>query len=110
MQSKASVAMPAPSPISAPEARQVQWHDFVVYIIFAIAMTFVIVASELDLSIGSSAALSALVAALVMAGGYGIVVGVIAGILSGLAVGSLNSFSSRCSKFRHFLRHWVPCN
>ena len=40
--------------------------------IMAIAMTFVIAAGELDLSIGSSAALSALVAALVMTAGYGI--------------------------------------
>ena len=60
--------------------------------IMAIAMTFVIAAGELDLSIGSSAALSALVAALVMKAGYGIAAGVAAGILSGLAVGALNSF------------------
>ncbi len=60
--------------------------------IMAIAMTFVIAAGELDLSIGSSAALSALVAALVMQAGFGLFIGVIAGILSGLAVGALNSF------------------
>lgn len=60
--------------------------------IMAIAMTFVIAAGELDLSIGSSAALSALVAALVMASGYGIFAGVVLGILSGVAVGALNSF------------------
>ncbi len=71
--------------------------------IMAIAMTFVIAAGELDLSIGSSAALSALVAALVMAAGYGIVVGVIAGILSGLAVGALNSFFVTFFKIPSFL-------
>lgn len=60
--------------------------------IMAIAMTFVIAAGELDLSIGSSAALSALVSALVMQAGFGLFIGVIAGILSGLAVGALNSF------------------
>jgi ribose transport system permease protein len=60
--------------------------------IMAIAMTFVIAAGELDLSIGSSAALSGLVSALVMKAGYGLVAGVAAGILSGLAVGALNSF------------------
>jgi ribose transport system permease protein len=60
--------------------------------IMAIAMTFVIAAGELDLSIGSSAALAALVAALVMQAGFGMVAGVTAGLLAGLAVGALNSF------------------
>lgn len=60
--------------------------------IMAIAMTFVIAAGELDLSIGSSAALSALVAALVMKAGYGLVPGVAAGLAAGLAVGALNGF------------------
>ena len=71
--------------------------------IMAIAMTFVIAAGELDLSIGSSAALSALVSALVMSAGYGIVAGVIAGILSGLAVGALNSFFVTFFKIPSFL-------
>jgi ribose transport system permease protein len=71
--------------------------------IMAIAMTFVIAAGELDLSIGSSAALSALVAALVMSAGYGIFAGVIAGILSGLAVGALNSFFVTVFKIPSFL-------
>jgi ribose transport system permease protein len=60
--------------------------------IMAIAMTFVIAAGELDLSIGSSAALAALAAALVMQAGYGMAAAVAAAILSGLAVGALNSF------------------
>jgi ribose transport system permease protein len=60
--------------------------------IMAIAMTFVIAAGELDLSIGSSAALAALVAALVMQAGFGMAAGVTAGLLAGLAVGALNSF------------------
>jgi ribose transport system permease protein len=60
--------------------------------IMAIAMTFVIAAGELDLSIGSSAALAALVAALVIQAGFGMVAGVTAGLLAGLAVGALNSF------------------
>lgn len=60
--------------------------------IMAIAMTLVIAAGELDLSIGSAAALSALVAALVIKSGYGIVAGALAGLISGLAVGALNGF------------------
>lgn len=71
--------------------------------IMAIAMTFVIAAGELDLSIGSSAALSALVAALAMAVGYGLVAGVVLGILSGLAVGALNSFFVTVFKTPSFL-------
>ena len=69
----------------------------------AIAMTFVIAAGELDLSIGSSAALSALVAALTMAAGYGMVAGVAMGILSGLAVGALNSFFVNIFRIPSFL-------
>jgi len=60
--------------------------------IMAIAMTLVIAAGELDLSIGSAAALSALVSALVIKGGYGLIAGAVAGLLSGLAVGALNGF------------------
>ncbi len=71
--------------------------------IMAIAMTFVIAAGELDLSIGSSAALSALVAALTMTAGYGMVAGVAMGILSGLAVGALNSFFVNVFKIPSFL-------
>ena len=60
--------------------------------IMAIAMTLVIAAGELDLSIGSAAALSALVSARVIKSGYGLIVGALAGLLSGLAVGALNGF------------------
>ena len=138
MQSKASATVAAPAPVIIPQARHVQWRDFVVYIFFAvvllffafaigdkgflsvanlfnitrttsmiaimaIAMTFVIAAGELDLSIGSSAALSALVAALTMAAGYGMVAGVAMGILSGLAVGALNGFFVTVFRIPSFL-------
>ena len=58
--------------------------------VMAIAMTFVISAGELDLSVGSTAALAALVAALTIQAGYGVVGGVAAAVLSGLAVGLVN--------------------
>ena len=60
--------------------------------IMAVAMTFVISAGELDLSVGSTAALSALVGALVMQAGMPWPVAVLAALGSGLAVGCLNGF------------------
>lgn len=61
-------------------------------VVMAVAMTFVISAGELDLSVGSTAALAALAAGLTMQAGHGWVVGVAAGLLSGLVVGLLNGF------------------
>ena len=59
-------------------------------VVMAVAMTFVISCGELDLSVGSTAALAALTAASVLEAGYGIVAAVLAAILSGLAVGLAN--------------------
>lgn len=61
-------------------------------VVIAVAMTFVISAGELDLSVGSTAALAALVAGLTMQAGYGWVAGVFAALLCGLGVGLLNGF------------------
>ena len=60
--------------------------------VIAVAMTFVISAGELDLSVGSTAALSALVGALAMQSGMPWPVAVAAAIASGLAVGAANGF------------------
>lgn len=60
--------------------------------VIAVAMTFVISAGELDLSVGSTTALAALVCALVMQAGFGWPVAVVAAIASGLVVGMLNGF------------------
>ena len=60
--------------------------------VMAVAMTFIISAGELDLSVGSTAALAALMGALAIQAGYGWVGGVAAAVLSGLAVGALNGF------------------
>ena len=60
--------------------------------VIAVAMTFVISAGELDLSVGSTTALAALVCALVMQSGFGWPVAVVAAIASGLVVGMLNGF------------------
>ncbi|MEY4697002.1 MAG: hypothetical protein RIT14_1430 [Pseudomonadota bacterium] len=60
--------------------------------VIAVAMTFVISAGELDLSVGSTTALAALICALVMQAGYPWPLAVAAAIGSGLVVGSLNGF------------------
>jgi ribose transport system permease protein len=60
--------------------------------VIAVAMTFIISAGELDLSVGSTTALAALVCALVMQAGYPWPLAFVAAIASGLLVGSLNGF------------------
>ena len=60
--------------------------------VIAVAMTFVISAGELDLSVGSTAALSALTAGLVMQAGFGPIAGVVAALGAGLIVGLINAF------------------
>ncbi len=60
--------------------------------VIAVAMTFIISAGELDLSVGSTTALAALVCALVMQSGYPWPLAFVAAIASGLIVGSLNGF------------------
>lgn len=60
--------------------------------VIAVAMTFVISAGELDLSVGSTAALSALVAAMVMQAGLPWPLAIVAALASGLVVGSMNGF------------------
>ena len=60
--------------------------------VIAVAMTFVISAGELDLSVGSIAALSALTCGLVMQAGFAWPFAVMAGLTAGLIVGSMNGF------------------
>ena len=61
-------------------------------VVLAVAMTFVISAGELDLSVGSTAALAALVTGLTMQAGHGWLLGVLAGLACGLVVGLVNGF------------------
>ncbi|SFC39916.1 monosaccharide ABC transporter membrane protein, CUT2 family [Bacillus sp. OV322] len=58
--------------------------------LMALAMTFVISSGEIDLSVGSIAALSSLAGALALQAGYGIFGGLIAGVGTGLLVGLVN--------------------
>jgi ribose transport system permease protein len=57
--------------------------------VMAVAMTFVIGAAEIDLSVGGVAGLASVTSAMAI-DHYGLVGGVVAGLLTGLAVGSLN--------------------
>lgn len=59
--------------------------------VMAVAVTFVIAAAEIDLSIGSLAGLASVVTALAIQQ-YGIVAGIVAGLLVGLLVGAINGF------------------
>lgn len=58
--------------------------------IMAVAMTFVIGAGQIDLSIGSTAALASLTCALVMRSTDTIILALIAGLIAGALVGAIN--------------------
>jgi ribose transport system permease protein len=58
--------------------------------IMGLAMTFVISTGEIDLSVGSIAALSSLTAALALQAGYGLIGGLVVGLATGILVGFLN--------------------
>lgn len=58
--------------------------------IVAFGMTFVILAAELDLSVGSGVALVSVVAALVMQSSDSILLGLLAGLATGLGIGVIN--------------------
>jgi ribose transport system permease protein len=57
--------------------------------VMAVAMTFVIAAGEIDLSVGSLAGLSSVITAMAVSH-FGMVPGILAGVLTGLVVGMLN--------------------
>lgn len=71
--------------------------------IMAVAMTFVISAGELDLSVGSTAGLAALIGALVMSMGMPWILGVLAALAAGLAVGCVNGFFVTVIRIPSFL-------
>lgn len=58
--------------------------------IMGVAMTFVMSAAEIDLSVGSIAALSSLTTALALQSGYGILGAIVAGLGTGLVIGLIN--------------------
>ncbi|MFB9328658.1 ABC transporter permease [Paenibacillus aurantiacus] len=58
--------------------------------LMGLAMTFVISTGEIDLSVGSIAALSSLTGALAVSHGFGVIGGLIAGLATGVLVGLVN--------------------
>jgi ribose transport system permease protein len=58
--------------------------------IMGVAMTFVISTAEIDLSVGSIAALSSLTAAMALEAGYGILGALVAGMGTGFIIGLIN--------------------
>ncbi|HUC92465.1 MAG TPA: ABC transporter permease [Paenibacillus sp.] len=58
--------------------------------IMGVAMTFVISAAEIDLSVGSIAALSSLTSAMALESGFGILGAIVAGLGTGLVIGLIN--------------------
>jgi ribose transport system permease protein len=58
--------------------------------IMGVAMTFVISAAEIDLSVGSIAALSSLTSAMALESGYGILGAIVAGLGTGIIIGLIN--------------------
>lgn len=57
--------------------------------VMAVAMTYVIAAAEIDLSVGAVAGLASVTSAMAIAE-WGVAAGIVVGLLTGLAVGSLN--------------------
>ncbi len=59
-------------------------------VVMSVAMTFIVAAGEIDLSVGSTAALSAYVAALLMRSGFNAAIAVVVALLAGALVGAFN--------------------
>ena len=70
--------------------------------IMAVAMTYVIAAAEIDLSVGSIAGLSSVVTAMSISS-WGLVPGILAGLLVGLVAGAISGGLVACLKVPSFL-------
>ncbi len=60
--------------------------------VMAVAVTFVIAAGEIDLSVGSVAGLASVMTALAINSSVGLLGGIVAGLLTGLVVGAINGW------------------
>lgn len=72
-------------------------------LIVAIGMTFVIIAGEIDLSVGSIAALAGVVVAAVINSTGSIFLGIISGIAAGILVGFINGILAVYGKVQSFI-------
>lgn len=73
-----------------------------IIIVMAMAMTFVIGAAEIDLSVGSIAGLSSVCTAMAIAN-FGVIPGVVAGLAVGVVCGFINGFLVSSAKIPSFL-------
>lgn len=64
----------------------------VIYFIVGCGLTFVLVAGELDISVGSNLGFSGLIVAILLAKGIPIIIAIIIGIFCGISIGYINSF------------------
>lgn len=73
--------------------------------VLAVGMTMVIITGGIDLSVGSTVALSSIVAAIfgTAASGYPVIVPAVLAVLTGLAVGIFNGAGVACAKFPPFI-------
>ncbi len=74
-----------------------------VNLIVAIGMTFVILTGEIDLSVGSVAALAGVMTAQVITQTNSIPLGIIAGLLTGLGIGAVNGVLTIYGKIQSFI-------
>lgn len=71
--------------------------------IVAVGMTFVILTSGIDLSVGSIVGLSAVLVSWCVINGYGVFVSVVVGLLMGAVIGALNGFGVVFAKVPPFV-------
>jgi ribose transport system permease protein len=71
--------------------------------IMAVGMTFVLIAREVDLSIGSIFALAGLVMGMLLLGGWGLTVSILAGLAVSLLAGATNGFLSTYGQLPSFI-------
>jgi ribose transport system permease protein len=71
--------------------------------IMAVGMTFVLIAREVDLSIGSTFAITGLVTGMLLLGGWGLPIALVAGLGTGIVVGLINGLLSTYGQLPSFI-------
>lgn len=71
--------------------------------IMAVGMTFVLIAREIDLSIGATYALAGLITGMLLLAGWGLLVAIVAGLLVGTLVGLVNGLLSTYGQLPSFI-------
>lgn len=71
--------------------------------IMAVGMTFVLIAAEVDLSVGSIYALAGLVAGMLIVSGWGLLPAIAVGLVAGAVIGFINGFVSTYGMLPSFI-------